>query len=490
MIQFNEIPNHIRSPLNYLEINASNQNANSPADNRLLVLGQMTSDATVAANVPILVSDYAQAQTYFGKNSMLADMFRILTKNNNFIEMWALPLADDSGGTASTGSIVVTASAALAGTFYLYFGDVVVPVNVAAGDSATTIGASIVSAMNANPALICSGSNSSGTVTITYKHKGLVGDYFPMAVNFGGVLAGQTMPSGVTVAITQMSGGASDPSLTTALAALPNKMFNYWVNPYQSSGQLSALVAAVAANWNALVMNDGYIFGAAAGTVSALVTLGNSQNSQFQTILDAGKNSQSPSYLWAAAMAGQVAMSASNDPARPFTTLPLVGILAEPSANRRTLADRNTLLYDGIATHTVAPDGTVLLERVITTYQVNGFNVPDGVYLDITTPLTLSYLRLNLRQRITSKFSRMKLANDGTRYGAGQNIVTPKIIKSEVIAWASQMNKAGLVDDLEDFANNLIVERNQNDPTRVDIQLSPKLVSPLYIVAASISFVL
>jgi len=84
----------------------------------------------------------------------------------------------------------------------------------------------------------------------------------------------------------------------------------------------------------------------------------------------------------------------------------------------------------------------------------------------------------------------MKIANDGTRYGAGQAIVTPSIIKSEIIAWANQMTLAGLVEDMDDFKAQLIVQRDANDPTRVNVQLTPNLVNPLYIVAASISFVL
>jgi phage tail sheath gpL-like len=490
MVSFNQIPANIRSPLAYIEVNASNQNANQPTNKRILVIGQRKSSGTIAANTPVLVSNYAQAVTYFGQGSMLANMFEKLFLNNSFTEKWALPVDDDAAGTAATGTIAVTGPATASGTLSLYLGGVLVSVSVANTDTATEIGDAIVAAIDANDDLPISASNSSGTVTVTYAHKGVVGNYFPMYYNYGGAQANEALPAGVGVTITQMASGATDPTLTTALSGLPEKIFDYWVHPYQGTTPLNALDTELDSRWSGLRMLEGHAFGAAAGTVGALVSIGNGRNNPHMTILDAGENSPSPSYLWASAATGLIASSASIDPARPFTTLQMTGILPPPVADRRTLSDKNSLLYDGIATHDITDDGKVQLERIITTYQTNGSGIADGVYLDANTPLTLSYLRQSLRQRITTKFARMKLADNGTRFGAGQAIVTPNIISSEIVAWASQMSVAGLIEDMEDFKANLIVERDENDPTRVNVNLTPNLVNQFYIFAASISFIL
>jgi phage tail sheath gpL-like len=489
-MNFNQIPSNIRSPLTYIEVNASNQNINSPTNKRILVLGQRLTTGTVAANVPTLISNYSQAVQSFGQGSMLANMFKVLFDNNNSTEKWCCASDDDGAGTAASGTLTVTGTATAAGTISLYLGGVLVSVAVADNDDATAIGDSIVAAITANADLPVTAVNVTGTVTVTYRHKGTVGNYYDMRLNYAGANAGEVLPAGVSIAIVQLTGGATDPTLTSTIAALPEQIFDYWVCPFQGSTPLTALDTEMDSRWNALRMLEGHVFAAAGGSVATLVTLGTSRNNPHMSILDAGNGSPSPSYLWAAAAAGVIATSASIDPARPFTTLPLEGILPESVQNRRLLSDRNTLLYDGISTHTVAQDGTVLLERMITCYQTNAFCVSDGVYLDLTTPLTLAFLRQDLRARITTKFARMKIADDGTRYGAGQAIVTPSIIKSEIIAWANQMSLAGLVEDMEDFKANLIVERDANDPTRVNVQLTPNLVNPLYIVAANISFVL
>lgn len=71
---------------------------------------------------------------------------------------------------------------------------------------------------------------------------------------------------------------------------------------------------------------------------------------------------------------------------------------------------------------------------MITTYRVNGFGVPDDSYLQVETLATLTYVLRRLRAVVTSQFSRMKLANDGTRVAPGTNVVTPAIIKGALIA--------------------------------------------------------
>jgi phage tail sheath gpL-like len=93
-----------------------------------------------------------------------------------------------------------------------------------------------------------------------------------------------------------------------------------------------------------------------------------------------------------------------------------------------------------------------------------------------------------MRNRILFMFPRHKLADDGTRFGAGQAIVTPLIIRSEMIAAYGELEEAGKMENMEAFKANLIVERNAQDPNRVDALLPPDLVNQLRIFAALTQF--
>ncbi|MDC9594875.1 phage tail sheath C-terminal domain-containing protein, partial [Xenorhabdus sp. IM139775] len=144
----------------------------------------------------------------------------------------------------------------------------------------------------------------------------------------------------------------------------------------------------------------------------------------------------------------------------------------------------------GISTFTVDAGGNVQIERMITMYRQNAFGDPDPSYLDVETIATLSYLRYATRVRITQKYPRHKLANDGTRISAGQAVVTPAVIRTELLALFTEHEFAGLVEDFETFKQTLIVERDQNDRNRLNVRSNPDLVNQFRIYAHAIQFIL
>ena len=194
-----------------------------------------------------------------------------------------------------------------------------------------------------------------------------------------------------------------------------------------------------------------------------------------------------PTWIIAGAVLGRAAAYFSIDPARPLQTGPLNEIMATPLESRFGFNEQNTLLSHGIATMYVT-SGTVMIQRCITTYQVNSFGDPDNSYLDTTTMFTLAEIITRLKTAITSKYPRHKLANDGTRFGPGQAIVTPSVIRSELIAQYASMETIGLVENAELFAKYLIVERDSDDPNRINVLLPPDLVNQLRIFALQAQF--
>lgn len=163
-------------------------------------------------------------------------------------------------------------------------------------------------------------------------------------------------------------------------------------------------------------------------------------------------------------------------------------MVAPKEADRFTRAQRELLLVDGIATFTVDNGGTCRVERTVTTYQTNALGIEDVAYLDLETVTTLAYLRATLRDRIATKFPRHKLADDGTNYGIGQAIVTPSVIRMELIALAREWEEAGLVEQLDQFIGDLIVERDDSDPNRVNALVPPDMVNQFRQFAAAIQF--
>jgi phage tail sheath gpL-like len=102
--------------------------------------------------------------------------------------------------------------------------------------------------------------------------------------------------------------------------------------------------------------------------------------------------------------------------------------------------------------------------------------------------LTLQYLRFSLRNRFASRYPRHKLANDGTRVGAGQAVITPKLGKAECLAWFREMEELGLVEGFDQFKNDLMVERSGSDANRMNFLVPPDLINQFIVGAANLQF--
>jgi phage tail sheath gpL-like len=158
-------------------------------------------------------------------------------------------------------------------------------------------------------------------------------------------------------------------------------------------------------------------------------------------------------------------------------------VLAPPLASRFQLTDQNTLLFDGISTFNVADDGTVSIQNLITTYQKNGFGSADDSYLEVETMYTLMAVLRALSTMVTSKYSRVKLADNGTRFAPGSAIVTPNMIRADLIAKYRELEDQGLVQNGDKFKEGLIVQRNPTNPNRVDVLYPAILIDQLRIFA-------
>lgn len=488
-VTFNYLPSNVRVPLFYAEFDNS-QAGYFSQNKRALLIGQKLAAGTAAVNTAILVSTTDQAKALFGVGSMLARMHAYHRAQDPFGEVWCLPVADAGGGVASTGTITVTGPATAAGTISLYIAGQLVSVAVASGDTATAIAANINAAINAATDLPVTSSVAAGVVTLTCRWKGPTGNDITILDSFRGLSGGQSLPAGVAIAYSGsglLSGGTTNPTLTAGvIAAMGDDEYDYVIHPYTDAASLDAFLAeygdtAGRWSWSRQVYGHGYT--ALRGTLSALTTAGGLRNDPHHTIAGIDVDCPNPSWEYAAAYGAANAVCINADPGRPTQTTPLNGILCPRAGKRFLLNERQSLLNYGIATSNYGKDGVVRVERAITTYQKNSQGQADTSYLDSETLHQLAEVTRRLRSRITNKYPRHKLANDGTRFGAGQAIVTPSVVKGELIAEYSDMELVGLVENAALFKKYLIVERDTNNPKRINVLFPPDLVDQLRVFA-------
>lgn len=489
MIPFHQIPAKIRVPLFYAEVDNSQANT-AQTTQRALVLAQITADGTAPPNIPAISQGSDDAIRAGGEGSMLALMLAAYRVNDAFGEVWYLPLADASGAMPAKGSVTITAAPTAAGTFCLYVAGVRIAQPVQPTQSVSDIASALAAVIQNTKGVPATVDASGGTVNFTARNAGPCGNEIDLRVNYLGTPGGEVLPAGMAYTLAPMTGGATAPDLAAALDGLGDMPFDFVVCPYTDTASLDGLktfLDDINGRWSWQQMLYGHAFTAARGTLGGLVAIGTARNDQHASIMGFN-DSPTPAWIWASSLAGASAVSLRADPATPLQTLPLVGVLAPPVQSRFALGDRNALLYDGISTFTVGDDGTVAIENLISTYQKNAFGQPDDSYLEVETLYTLSTVLRHLRAVVTSKYARVKLADNGTRFASGSNVVTPNVIRADLIATYQTDEENGLVQGSDIFAKGLIVERNAGNRNRVDALWPGILINQLRIFALLAQF--
>jgi len=490
-ISFNSIPNNIRVPLFYIEVDPSRAGT-SQVDGPVILPGEMSSVGTSSPDLIVPVSSVGSARSLFGPGSPLARTAEKYLELNSAQQLFCQPLAELASGTASTGTIVIAASSAVAGTIPLYVAGQKVAVSVSVGQTATQIGDALVSAIGANSDLPVTAVNSTGSVALTAKWKGISGNDITLRNGYYGLAGGEETPSGVTVTITAMASGAGVPSLIGGIAAFADDRYDYNGFPFTDATSLNAIrdefSFADSGRWGWIRQLYGHIFAAKRGSYSDLLSFGLSRNDGIISTLSLEAKTPAPFWEVIGSLTARVSRSLQLDPARPLQTLTLPNILPAARGERFTWSERNALLNSGMATQTVNKAGEMQIERLITMYQTNSFGQNDDALLDVQTLATSAYVQREMARIITTKFPRHKLANNGTRFGAGQAIVTPNIVKAELVAFYRDLEDRGLVENGDIFKNNLIVERNAGDPTRLDVQFPADYVNQLRVFAVQNQF--
>lgn len=485
MVSFNQIGTSIRTPLAVIEFDKSKaQQGPTVQPYTALILGQKLAAGTVAELIPTVVTSVDQAAEYFGEGSMLHGMARGWFANNDATKAVFCAIDDAGGSAAAEGTLTFTGPATAAGTLYLYLAGYRLQVGVASGDSATAIATAVAAAINAATYLPITAASALGVVTVTARNKGTLGNSLDLRAN---LYEDEALPAGVTLAVVAMASGSGDPDVTEFWPVLGDEHYNVIAFPWLDAANLTALDAELEDRAGPDRMIEAVALKGNDDTHANLLTAGESRNSGYASTLGI-YSCPTPQYERAAALAGVVALYGNVDPARPFQTLPLRGVLAPATADRFTRQERNLLLFGGVATAYVDSAGVVRIERLVTEYQENEYGAPDTALLDLNTALTLGYLRFDFRASFTAAFPRHKLADDGLRLGFGQAVMTPKIGRAWCLTKFRQWEQLGLVENFEQFKKDLVVERNQADPNRLDFLLPPDLINQLRVAAVQIAF--
>ena len=489
-IGFNQIPADVRVPFAYVEFDESGAVVEAGVQPyRSLLIGTKRATGTAAVGDPRRLAAPGDAAREFGIGSLLHQMAIAWFSVNQTSEVYGVALALPGAAAEQQTTLTFANNAGAAGTVVLYIGGTRIAIPVANGATPTTIAGAVVAAVGLRPNTGFTAAAVAGVVTLTAvadgAWAGLTDQGIPVQHS---VAADESLPMSVTLVIASHQAGSGEPDLATLWSAIGDEQYNVFVTPYTAAAALTSIETELAARWGPTRPADGMAFGAARGTTAVVTAITDNRNSPHVSIIDAA-TSPAPAFAWAAQVGATIALHGSIDPARPFQTLALT-VPAPPVGSRRTFLERANFLRAGVATHSVDAGGVVRIDRLITEYRKSPAGADDVSYLDVNTPLTLSYLRWDWRAYIQRKYPRHKLGDDGKRYRQGQPIMTPSLGRAEALVKFRQWEELALVEAPAQFKRDLIVERNPRDPNRLDWRIRPDLINQLRITGTQIAFLL
>lgn len=478
MVDMLTIPDDILVPLFYAEFDNS-QAAGTEQDLKAVIVGQMLAGGTavpgMAYNVPLTDA----AIQLFGEGSMLARMHKTYRDGDPMGEVWMIGLEDDPEAEKAVGAFTISGTASKAGTLNFYIAGDRVRIGVGVGDEAADIAADVVAAINATPTLPVTAAIDAGVagkVKITCRWAGETGNDITLFLNRRGALGGEVWPSGLNVTITKMADGLINPDIGAAILAMGDESYDHIIMPYTDSATLDAWqeeLNAETGRWSYARQLYGHVWTARRGTFMELQSFGASRNDGAVTVYGFEPKVPMPCWLACAAWGAREAVSLKNFVSKPTQTLTLIGIDPADRGERFLLQERQLLLRYGIATANVG-GGVLRIERAVTTYQKNAFDQRDISWRDSETRFQLVHFTRFMKSSIVAKYGAHALADNGTNFGKGKDIVTPDLITLEMIARYGDLEEAGVVEDMAGFKKKLIIERELNG---IKALVSPNVVN-------------
>ena len=471
-IQFDSIPASIRKPGKYFEFNTKLAVRTLPANLiRVLIVGQKLAAGSGDALSPTPIYSDQDAATIFGNGSNLHLMCRAAIQANAYLDLTAVGLADADTAVASAGAVVVGGPATGSGSFKLYIGNHMIEVGIASADTADAI-ATALSAEIAKygdlPVSAAVDGVDTTKVNFTARNLGTIGDQIGIDTDI--------TAAGVTATVTAMTGGAVDPDSSTALDTVFAEQYDIIITPYNDQTGATALRDYLDSVSGPMEQRPGRGVFATTGALADATTLsgqvnGGRMNAPYL------RATRSPAYEVAAAY-GAV-MASESDPARPLNTLALTGISAPAVDQRLSRTEQESCLNNGVSPLEVGPGEVVRIVRAVTTYTQDAQGIDDISLLDTTTIATLDYTRKACRDRIALRFPREKL-----------NSRTPNSVRSELLDVLELLEPLEILENVAANAAGVVVQKNLQDPNRLDAKIPTDVVNGLHVFAARIDLLL
>lgn len=480
------ISESIRKPGAYSEIVRSTGAAPLPSKRmEMVIIGQRLATGSVLANQPKTLSGPGQAATYWGAGSIIHRMVIAAFRANKNLVLTGCAADDAAAGVAATCTMTVTGPATSVGVVTVIIGIDTVAIAVSSAMTATQAATALAAEINKYADLPVTAAASEAVVTLTAKNKGTCGNNIGRysSVDSKHAIDVTSTAAGLTVAKTGFTGGASDPVLDDAYAALAGKRYHLYVIPFDNLLAVQALDTHLESISDEINQKGarGYVFSSKAYADAATLGTANAKRVTVGHV-----KVRRPNFENAAAYAA--IQSLQEKPWKAINDGELVGCDVPEIQDQYEWLDINNLLWAGVTPFEVGAGNKVRCVRSISTYTKDDASTPDSAWLDSFKIATADYVReaINISHR-----SNFKDASVRDIHVAGEpgDIITTDDVVNNNIAVCKQIEREGGLNSVDSFVGDFTAERHSSVPGRIDSQIPIDIVDAAHIFANTIKVV-
>jgi phage tail sheath gpL-like len=449
---------------------------------KLLLIGNKTSagSATVATAYAITSNDDAIAR--FGRGSELHRMCKAAFAAYGSADITAMAVTE--AGTAATKSIATAVGpASVAGTLEVWIAGRRVVVQIAVGDTISTVSTNLAAAINATPDLpVTAAANTpAGTTVLTAKNVGVRGNHIAVR----SLLTGGT---GLThVAATgYAAGGATSDDPQACLDAVASSRYHLIVSPYVDATNLAKFKAHCDTQAQPLQGRRQRWIACFNGTLAAGITLADTINAQRGQLVWEEDPDDLPGEI-AAGFAAYVASQIGSDRAANLDGLVIPGLQSQYDASDvPTESEQDSALNNGL-TPLLSGTGRVSIVRSITSYHLDSgglddFSVLDSHYVDVP-----DFIADDLQANFTTAFAGFKIA-PATADGSppGPRIATPASVKDWIFS-RLKFYENQLIVNVDALKDSIIVEIDAIATGRMNAEIPVDVIELFHQMAGNVA---
>lgn len=438
---------------------------------RVAVVGQGNSAATYDTTKIQLNSALEVANRFgFGSPLHLAAL-QLLPANGDgvgSIPVTFYPLAEDGAATAAAGNVTPTGTATAAGEFELIVSGQSIPFTVAVGDDAAAVAGKITTAINGALNAPITATTNVAVTDVTAKWAGASGNDITMFI------IGPN-DTGVTFAITEPTGGATNPDVQPALDQIGDVWETLLVNCLEPADTtaLAAYETFGVGRWGALTHKPLVVVtGSFETDVNTAITTPEANKAYFSNAFIIAPDCANLPLEIAAAAVCRMALLADVNPAHDYGGQSLPYLYAGTDANQWDYADRDQAVKGGVST-TQVKDGVVTMSDTVTFYHPTGDINP--AYRYVVDIVKLQNVIFNISLEFNSAEWDGAPLIDDNQPTTNRSAKKPKMAVAAAAAIVEELGLLAILTDVRTTKQLIEAGINQTNAKRLDLKIPVKL---------------